>query len=110
MTTDIRPYGSGQGLGYYWIRQASSAGRFTSQNLALVAIDEVGNVTDTGSRRADDEAAMTQEEAVLVHLAPGIKQADADLARRRKEGAASEPAQPKPQPMDKATRDFLEYD
>ena len=53
--------------------------------LHLIAIDDLGKVTDTGSRRPDEVSAQTQAEAVHHHLATGIKQADDDLAKRRAE-------------------------
>lgn len=106
MSKDIGTYGAGQDLVYYWIRSVSGMGRYVTGSLHLVAIDELGRVTDTHSRRPDDESALSEEEAVLDRLAPAIKQADADLERRRKE----KPTEPKPeQPtMDVATRRFME--
>ena len=100
MPSDIRPFGAGDGLGFYWIK---SYEQFGNDSLELVAIDEVGHFKRTGTRKAFDEAAFTQEEAILEHLAAGIKEADASLDRRRRD--APEPA-PEPPPMDRATRRF----
>lgn len=100
--TDIRPFGTGEGVAFYWIKMREQWG---PGFLELVGIDETGTVTSTTGHRDYDEAARTREEAVLHHLSPAIKQADADLERRR----AEQPEQPdKPAPMDPATRRFYQ--
>jgi hypothetical protein len=100
--TDIRPLGAGDGIGYYWVQKAG--GMFGGQYLALVAINEVGEVKPTGLNSKFNHAALTEHEAVVEHLSAGISQADADLERRRRE--APEP-EPEPEPMDRATQRFL---
>lgn len=102
MTDDIKRYGAGSGLGYYWIKRSSYPG---GNYRSLVAVDELGNVTDTGTRADHDEAAMSEEEAVLTHLADAVAQADADLEKRR--ATLPEP-EPKPEPMDPATARLYE--
>lgn len=76
--------------------------------LHLIAIDDLGKVTDTGSRRPDEVSARTQAEAVHHHLATGIKQADDDLAKRRAELEDNPP--PKPPPIDPASDKFFKDD
>ena len=98
---DIRPLGAGDGTGFYWIKVSNHPG---SGSLALVAVDEFGEVTTTPIRGAWDENAMTRAEAVEAHLAGAIADADRELERRRRE--APDP-KPKPQPMDPATAKFL---
>jgi hypothetical protein len=100
--SDIRPLGASDGFGYYWVK--AGGGTFGGASLQLVAISDVGEVTDTGLRKAYDHAARTRQEAVVEHLSSGLSQADADLERRRKD--APEP-EPEPEPMDPATRKFL---
>lgn len=105
--TDIRPYGAGEALGYYWVRRSTYAGRAASSTVELVAIDALGNVTATGVRGDDDPAAPTEQEAVLQHLGAGIKEADAKLERRRREAPEQEPEKPAPRP-DPATEKFFD--
>jgi len=107
MANDIRPFGSADGLGFYWVK---SFEQFGNGSLVLLAIDEVGQITGTGARRTFDDAAYTREEAVLEHLAAGIKQADTDLERRRRAKPSEPEGEPKPPPMDRATADFFNYD
>lgn len=99
--SDLKPLGSTEGIAYYWIQQHD----YGSSHLALVAVDELGHVTTTGARSAYDEAAPTQQEAVLDHLAPAIAQADAHLERRRQELPLPEL---KPEPVSPATQRFLD--
>jgi hypothetical protein len=74
-------------------------------SLALVLIDEAGEITWRAMRAPWDDAAPTKAEALQEHLAGLVQEADRDLERRRRE--APEP-KPKPPPMDPATRRFLE--
>ena len=107
--SDIRPFGTNDGLGFFWIRKVSGfGGRQMYGQLHLVAIDELGNVTDTGNRRPDDEAAGDEGDAVREHLSAGIKEANARLERRRAE-LAENPPPPAPDPISPATEAFL-YD
>lgn len=98
----ITPYGQGSGLGYYLIRQADSYSEYTT----LVAIDELGNVTDTHLRGPADDAAPTRGDAIKEHLASAIKDAEASLERRRQKLAAEPPKEPDPEPIDPATARF----
>ncbi len=104
MSNDIRPFGAGDGPGYYWIRGESS---FGGTGLELVAIDELGKVTPTGISREHDPAAMTRAEAVIAHLGRAAAEADAALARHRADKPEPEP---KPPEMDPATRRFFQDD
>ena len=96
------------GLGYYWIRMYKGKRAIPGAALHLIAIDDLGKVTDTGSRRPDEVSARTQAEAVHHHLATGIKQADDDLAKRRAELEDNPP--PKPPPIDPASDKFFKDD
>lgn len=102
MTSDIRRFGASEGIGFYWVKVNVQHGRGYCE---LVAVDEVGTVTQTTGRQDYDETARTREEAALHHLAPAIKEADADLERWRAEAPAEEPP-----PIDRATSRFLEED
>lgn len=111
MPDDIRPYGASAGLGYYWVRKQSYVGpKVSGGYLALITVGEHGTVMDTGSRRPDDEAGRSEADAVLIHLAAGIEQADADLERRRAERADQPPPEPVEPPADPATEKFLSDD
>lgn len=101
--SDIRQFGSGEGVGFYWVRTEV---QFGAGYCELVAIDELGTISPTPARRDYDRAAPTRAEAGLQHLAPAIRQADSDLERRRRELPA-EGDEPKPEPLDPATARFL---
>lgn len=103
MASDIGSYGTGDGLGFYWVRVEQQWG---GGHCELIAIDELGAITTTPGRRDYDPAARTHEEAGLHHLAPAIRQADADLERRRRE-MPDEGEAPPPAPLDPATARFL---
>ena len=102
--SDIKRYGAGEGVGFYWIKER---GQWGDDKCILVAIDEVGNLTRTGGRIDFDEAALTASEAVLEHLGGSIKQADNHLERQRRK-LADNPPKAKPEPMDQATARFYE--
>lgn len=104
MITDISPLNQGAGKATYWIKEAAGMPQAAGV-LRLVAIDEAGDVTRLPIRAEWDDAAMTQAEAVEQHLAGAIKQADADLERRRREKPAEpEPREPAP---DRPTQRWL---
>ncbi len=105
MPKDIQPFGAGEGVGFYWIRQNDNSGRC----VVLTAIDELGNVDPTGIRSKWDEAAPNREEAVLEHLAGAVSEADAKL-ERRKAKLPEIPPEPKPKPADPATDRFYSDD
>jgi hypothetical protein len=100
--SDIRPLGAGGEKSFYWVKTSDSAGP-----LALISIDEYGEVTSLPIRAEFDPAAPTRAEAVEAHLASAIAEADRELERRRRD--APEP-EAKPPPVDPATRRFLEDD
>ena len=102
--SDIKKYGTGEGVGFYWTREAQ---QFGAPGLVLIAVDDLGTVTRTQARRDQDEAALTDGEAVLEHLGDAIKQADGHLERRRRK-LAENPPEAKPEPMSPATRAFFE--
>jgi hypothetical protein len=104
VTTDIRPYGTGDGKGSYWVKRGSMFGWGT---LVLVVIDEYGEVQETPMRGPWDPDAPTQEQAVEAHLAGLVKQADRQLERFRQD---QPPKPPEPPPLDYATRKFLSDD
>lgn len=105
-TSDIRPYGSPEGVAYYWIRRVDGIGGRLSGHLALVAIDASGNVHDTRQRAEDDPAALSEGETVLEHLSSAVSQADSNLKRR----PPAEDDPPRPPPMDPATARFFNDD
>ena len=108
MSSDIRPLGTADGVGKYWIKVPSglpgSAG-----SLRLVLIDEHGQVESTPLGMAWDDAAMTRDEAIEYHLRGAVAEADRILERRRRE-APKPPPEPKPPPLDPPTRRFLDDD
>lgn len=79
--TDLKQYGVDGDLAFYWIREY---GQFGEGHCILIAIDELGNVTRTGGRRALDEDAPTEAAAILEHLSPAFNQADSHLERRKR--------------------------
>jgi hypothetical protein len=101
--TDIRPFGTSPGLGFYWVQEPHP---FGGGSLRLIAISEVGEVTRTPRGEDWDDAALTQEQAVALHLRAAAAEADRDLKQRRKD--APEP-KPEPPPRDPATERFF-YD
>jgi len=104
--SDIKTYGSSEGTGYFWIQEYSQWG---GGECSLIAVDEAGNVTRCPARRPLDEAAPTEAEAVLEHLGQvAVRAADGHLERRRRKLADQPPPEPKPEPMDEATRAFYE--
>ena len=105
MASDIQRYGSKDGLGYYWVKVQEQFGAGYCQ---LVAVDDLGDVTQTGVRMDYDEAAATTAEAVLAHLSDAAKDASSKLERRRQRMPA-EDEKPSPPPMDPATARFY-YD
>lgn len=106
MATDIKKYGAAEGIAFYWVRiqDGISTGEMQAY-LSLVAIDETGTVTPTGTRAADDPAAPTKGEAVMEHLSGAIESANAALERRR--ANMPEQDEPAPEPMDGATAAFF---
>ena len=103
--SDIHPYGSEAGTGYYWVRRSSAMGPYVNAYLSLIAIDATGTVTDTGNRMEDDPAALSEGEAVREHLSVGISQANAHLEKLRK---AAPPPEEKPPPMSPETARFFD--
>ena len=89
---------------WYWVQTGDNLGR--KAHLVLVAIDELGAITTTGVRQRFDEAAATRGDAVVEHLAEAVKEADANLERRRAR-LGEQPDEPKPPPVDPATRRFF---
>jgi len=102
--SDIKRYGAGEGVGFYWIAEDQQFGDVVC---LLVAIDETGTVTRTTARRPHDPAAPTEGQAVLEHLGGAIKLADGRLDRSRRK-LAENPPPAKPEPMDQATARFYE--
>lgn len=107
MSGDIGTLNATPGKATYWVKDPAGMPHATGV-LCLVAIDEFGDVTRLPIRSQWDDAAMTVGEAVEQHLAGAIKQADADLERRRRE-SPPEPEQP-PKRVDPATRTWLSDD
>ena len=105
---DIKKYGATDGTAHYWIRCQDGTGHGTTQAyLSLVAIDELGKLTHTGTRAQDDRAAMSRNEAIISHLAGAIAVADVDLERRRAKMPKEPDTEPEP-PPDPATRAFFD--
>ncbi|MCB0865496.1 MAG: hypothetical protein KDB58_07270 [Solirubrobacterales bacterium] len=101
MASDIRPFGTGEGVGFYWVKVGE---QFGPGYCELIAIDEIGNVTTASARLDYEEVALTRGEAVIQHLAPAIREANKDLEKRR--ANAPEPEE-KPERLDPATAAFL---
>ena len=103
--SDISQYGVDNDLAFYWIKEY---GQFGDGRCVLVAIDELGEVTRTNGRRALDEDAPVEAEAVMEHLSPAFNQADSHLERRKRrldeEGRETPKAKPQ---MDLATARFF---
>lgn len=101
--SDIKRFGAGEGLGFYWVRVDDYSGR----RCILVSVDELGNVTRTSAMTEWDAAALKESEAVLEHLASGAREATAHLERRRKL-LEENPPTAEPKPMDPATAKLYE--
>jgi hypothetical protein len=101
--SDIKKYGTGEGVGFFWIKQEAQMG---AGHCRLVAIDEVGNITRTPVGRELDDAAPTVAEAVEDHIGPAINQADQALERRRR-NLAENPPEDQAEAMDPATERFM---
>ena len=80
----------------------------SAAHLALIVIDERGQITHTAARAKSDPAAPPPRRRLLKHMAGAIQSADADLDRRRAEMPEPEPEQ-EPLP-DRATEIFLGED
>lgn len=106
MANDIRTFGTGEGVGFYWVRGTSGVEGHYSSSLTLLAIDELGNVTDTRTRATDDPAALDRAGAVMEHLSGAISEADAHLEKRRAMLKENPPPEPPPI-IDPATHNFL---
>lgn len=106
--SDVKQFGVDSDLSFYWIKEVE---QFGGGQCVLVAIDDVGEVTRTGGRRALDEDAPTEAEAVLEHLADSFKQADGHLERRKRKLVEEGRETPeKKRPVDAATARFFEDD
>ncbi len=108
MSSDIRPLGTGEGKGKYWIKVPPTT-LGAAGTLRLVLIDEHGQVEYTPLGMAWDDSAMTRDEAVEHHLRGAVAEADRILERRRRE-APTPPPESKPPPLDRPTRRFLDDD
>jgi hypothetical protein len=99
MSSDIRPLGTADGVGKYWIKVPSgipgSAG-----TLRLVLIDEHGQVEATPLGMAWDEAAMTRDEAVEYHLRGAVAEADRNPRAPAARGAQAAARASAPGPTD----------
>ena len=110
MASDLRPLGGAGNLGWYWVKHPGAfIGSPMGQGLRLVAIDEFGNVTRTRRRAEWDDAAPTEEEALLQHLSGAVAQADSNLKRFKRQHE-HDPPKPPPPPADPATQRFLMED
>ncbi len=107
MSSDIRPLGTGEGKGKYWIKVQPTM--LSAGSLRLVLIDEHGQVEQTPLGAPWDDAAFTKDEAIQHHLRGAVAEADRILERRRRE-APKPPPEPKPPPMDRPTRRFVDDD
>ena len=108
MSSDIRPLGTAEGTGKYWIKFPSGIPGGAGV-LRLVLIDEHGQVEHTPLGAPWDDAAMTKDEAIQHHLRGAVAEADQILERRRRE-APQQPPQPQPALPDLPTRRFLDDD
>ena len=106
--SDIKPRGSVDGKGRYWIKHGSGIPG-AQGSLRLVLIDDAGNVELTPVGLPWDDAAMTKDEAIQHHLRGAVAEADQVLERRRRD-APPAPPEPKPPPVDAPTRRFLDND
>jgi hypothetical protein len=76
-------------------------------------IDSLGKVSKVAMARpgmfTDEQIAAlpTQGEAIAFHLRPGLARADSNLKAWLKSRPEPDESEPKPEPMDPATRRFL---